>query len=162
MNRRNIFSAILAGSGAAVALAFGAARAQEKPQVAKAQGEADARPRHATKVAYHLSEIDRVNFVLGNIKNHIEGTGGPGMIEIVLVVHGPALRAFRKAGIEPQVSQRMTQFSKAGVKFDVCANTMHAMKLDVADLVPGFSVVEEGGVVRLADLQAQGYAYLRP
>jgi len=161
MNRRNIFSAIVAGSGAFLALALGGARAQEKPQDAKAQ-EADATPKHATKVAYHLSEIDRVNFVLGNIKNHIEGTGGPGMIEIVLVVHGPALRAFRKTGIEPQVSQRMAQFSKAGVKFDVCANTMHAMKLDVAELVPGFSVVEEGGVVRLADLQAQGYAYLRP
>ena len=161
MNRRNIFRGLLAGCGAAIAI-FSAARAQDKPENVMAPNEPAAKPRRATKVAYHLSEIDRVNFVLGNIKNHIEGTGGPGKIEIVLVVHGPALRAFRKAGIEPQVSQRMAQFSKAGVKFDVCGNTMNAMKLDVADLVPGFSVVEEGGVVRLADLQAQGYAYLRP
>ncbi len=43
MNRRNIFSAIVAGSGAFLALALGGARAQEKPQDVKAQGETDAR-----------------------------------------------------------------------------------------------------------------------
>ena len=30
------------------------------------------------------------------------------------------------------------------------------------DLLPGFVSAERGGVVRIADLQAQGYAYLRP
>jgi Domain of unknown function (DUF1791). len=34
------------------------------------------------------------------------------------------------------------------------------VKLD--DLTPGFVVAEKGGVVRLAELQQQGYAYLRP
>ena len=29
-------------------------------------------------------------------------------------------------------------------------------------LVPGFTRIDEGGVVRLARLQAQGWAYLRP
>jgi hypothetical protein len=28
--------------------------------------------------------------------------------------------------------------------------------------LPGFIVAEKGGVVRLAELQSQGYAYLRP
>lgn len=154
MNRRNIFRMIAASAGAGFALAAGSTRAQE--------GREPRKPVRATKVAYHLSDIDKVNFVLGNIKNHIEGTGGPGKIEIVLVVHGPALRAFRKTGVEPQVSQRVESFSKAGVKFDVCANTMRGMKLGLDDILPGFSIVEEGGVVRLADLQAQGYAYLKP
>ena len=30
------------------------------------------------------------------------------------------------------------------------------------DLLPGFTVAERGGVVRLAELQSQGYVYLRP
>ena len=150
MDRRNIFKAILAGAGATLALGRSPAQAQDKPAA------------RATKVAYHLSDIDKVNFVLGNIKNHIEGTGGPGKIEIVLVVHGPALRAFKKASAEPNVSQRMAAFSKAGVKFDVCGNTMRGLQLELTDLLPGFAVVAEVGVVRLADLQAQGYAYLRP
>ncbi len=150
MDRRSIFKAILAGAGAAFTLGRSPAQAQDKPAA------------RAMRVAYHLSDVDKVNFVLGNIKNHIEGTGGPGKIEIVLVVHGPALRAFKKASAEPNVSQRMATFSKGGVKFDVCGNTMHGMQLDLADLLPGFTVANEGGVVRLADLQAQGYAYLRP
>ncbi len=150
MNRRNIFRALLAGAGSAFAL--GRAGAQEKP----------ATKINPLKVAYHLSEIDKVNFVLGNIRNHIEGVGGPDKIEIVLVVHGPALRAFRKSAADPRVSRRLETFSKAGVKFDVCGNTMRGMKLEIDDLLPGFAVVKQGGVVRLAELQGQGYAYLRP
>jgi uncharacterized protein len=29
-------------------------------------------------------------------------------------------------------------------------------------LLPGFIVAERGGVVRIAELQSQGYLYLRP
>ena len=36
------------------------------------------------------------------------------------------------------------------------------MKMTLNDLPPGFAVAEKGGVVLLADLQAQGWAYLRP
>ena len=39
---------------------------------------------------------------------------------------------------------------------------MKAQKIELADLLPGFVRVDEGGVVRLAKLQAEGYAYLRP
>jgi len=30
------------------------------------------------------------------------------------------------------------------------------------ELLPGFTIAERGGVVRIAELQAQGYVYLRP
>jgi len=39
---------------------------------------------------------------------------------------------------------------------------MDAQKLTLGDLMPGFAVAEKGGVVKLAELQAQGFAYLRP
>ncbi len=39
---------------------------------------------------------------------------------------------------------------------------MKGMRLSLADLAPGFSVDDRGGVVRIAELQAQGYAYIRP
>ena len=44
------------------------------------------------KVAYHLSDLDKVSFVLGNIRNHFDGMGGPDKVTIALVVHGPALK----------------------------------------------------------------------
>jgi intracellular sulfur oxidation DsrE/DsrF family protein len=39
---------------------------------------------------------------------------------------------------------------------------MEAQKLTLGDLQPGFMVAEKGAVVMLAELQAQGWAYLRP
>ena len=39
-------------------------------------------------MVYHLNELDKVSFVLGNIDNHYEGAGGADKVSIVLVVHG--------------------------------------------------------------------------
>lgn len=46
------------------------------------------------KVVYHLSDAEKVNFVLGNIQNHIDRVGGPQHVTIALVIHGPALKRF--------------------------------------------------------------------
>ncbi|HEV2572463.1 MAG TPA: DsrE family protein [Beijerinckiaceae bacterium] len=152
MHRRNIFKAAAAAVGGVFAT-------KAIVTSAAAQG-AGAAKVSASKVAYHLSDADKVAFVLGNIQNHLDG--GPKGVEIVLVVHGPALKGFHAMSADPAVSQKVENFSKAGVKFDACGNTLKAQKVELADLVPGFKVVEEGGVVRLAELQSLGYAYLRP
>jgi hypothetical protein len=34
--------------------------------------------------------------------------------------------------------------------------------IELKDLLPGFVVAEQGGVVRIAELQSMGYVYLRP
>ena len=84
MHRRNI----LWGAISAFSAAFAASRADaatEKPAPAK------------LKVVYHLSDLDKVSFVLGNIQNHFDGVGGPDNVTIALVVHGQALRAFHSA-----------------------------------------------------------------
>ena len=150
-SRRNVFRRLFA-AGAAVTLAWrtgtGIARA-DTPAVPK-------------KVAYHLSDIDKVAFVLGNIENHIDGEGGPDKVRIVLVVHGPALNLFNKVKASPDIANRLARIADAGVGLNACGNTMKAQQIEVADLLPGFVRVDEGGVVRLARLQAEGYAYLRP
>jgi hypothetical protein len=114
------------------------------------------------RVAYHLADAEKVGFVLGNIENHIEGMGGPDKVHIVLVVHGPALMLFEAAKATPDVGRRLSRIAAAGVGLAACGNTMKAQKLALGDLLPGFVRVDEGGVVRLARLQAEGYAYLRP
>jgi intracellular sulfur oxidation DsrE/DsrF family protein len=43
-----------------------------------------------------------------------------------------------------------------------CGNTMRSQKITLANLPPGFVTAEKGGVVRIAELQSQGYLYLRP
>jgi len=114
------------------------------------------------KVVYHLSDFDKVPFVLGNIQNHFDGVGGPDHVTIALVVHGPALRAFQSAQATPDLAQHLGRLSKAGLALAACGNTMRAQKIGLADLLPGFIVADKGGVVRIAELQSQGYLYLRP
>jgi intracellular sulfur oxidation DsrE/DsrF family protein len=113
-------------------------------------------------VVYHLSDLDKVSFVVGNIQNHLDGVGGPDNVTIALVVHGQALRAFHASSANPDLSKHVGQFSKAGLELAACGNTMKAQKVGLADLLPGFIVADKGGVVRIAELQSQGYLYLRP
>jgi uncharacterized protein len=148
MHRRSLFRAALASVGAAFAgAALTPARAATPDK---------------TKVVYHLNESDKVLFVLGNIENHFEGVGGPDKVTIALVVHGPALRAFHAASATPDVKNRLATFATAGVEIGACGNTMKSQKVTVNELLPGFVNLERGGVVRIAELQSQGYVYIRP
>ncbi|MGD0639661.1 MAG: DsrE family protein [Roseiarcus sp.] len=146
MERRGFFRTLAAGGAGLIALA----------------GLSKAEAADKDKVVYHLSDLDKVGFVLGNIRNHIAGTGGPGKVTIALVVHGPALKAFHAISAEADIENQLTDLHRDGVALNACANTMRAQKVELSDLLPGFVVAEKGGVVRLAELQGQGYAYLRP
>jgi intracellular sulfur oxidation DsrE/DsrF family protein len=123
---------------------------------------AEAATPDASKVVYHLSDLDKVDFVMGNIRNHYNGMGGPDHVTIALVVHGPALKAFHLAAATPDVTQRTDDMRKSGLQLNACVNTMRAQEVTLKDLLPGFIVADKGGVVRLAELQSQGYVYLRP
>src|SRR5262245_35561633 len=100
MNRRRIFATLLAAVGAPAA--FGAtarAAANEGP-----------------KVVYHLSDLDKVAFVLGNIDNHFEGMGGPDKVTIALAVHGPALRAFHASAARGETMRDLVKLVKTGLR----------------------------------------------
>jgi intracellular sulfur oxidation DsrE/DsrF family protein len=152
MDRRNIFKTALtlcAGIVGAKALSSTEARAA---------GESNGVP----NVVYHLADLEKVGFVLGNIRNHVAGIGGPGKAKIALVVHGPSLKAFRADTPNIAIKEDFRDGVGAGVEAYACIHTMHSMKLELKDLQPGFAVAEKGGVVKLAELQGQGFVYLRP
>lgn len=114
------------------------------------------------KVVYHVADEEKVGFVLANIRNHIEGVGGPENIEIVLVAHGPALKGFTQIEALEGVRAGVAGLKDQGVKFQACANTLKVFGLTGEDLLPGFTIAEAGGVTRIAELQSQGYLYIRP
>jgi uncharacterized protein len=72
------------------------------------------------------------------------------------------LRAFHSASANPDISKRIGQFSKAGLELAACGNTMTSQNVTLNGLLPGFVAAERGGVVRIAELQSQGYLYIRP
>lgn len=100
--------------------------------------------------------------MLGNIRNHFVGMGGKGKVTIALVVRGPALKAFHAADASVDMTGRTDELTGLGLQLHACINTMRAQGVALKDLLPGFVVAEKGGVVRLAELQSEGYAYLRP
>jgi uncharacterized protein len=150
MHRRHMLWAALSAFGATLVASRASATAELASLSAK------------MKVVYHLSDLDKVNFVLVNIQNHFDGVGGPDNVTIALVVHGQALRAFHSVSANPDISKRVGQFSKAGLEFAACGNTMKSQNVGLQDLLPGFVAAERGGVVRIAELQSEGYLYLRP
>jgi len=149
MHRRSILWAAASAVGAVFTVSRASA-ATEAPATKK------------LKVVYHLNDLDKVSFVVGNIQNHLDGVGGPDNVTIALVVHGQALRAFHASAANPDLAKHIGQFSRAGLELAVCGNTMKSQKVGLADLLPGFIAADQGGVVRIAELQSQGYLYLRP
>lgn len=145
MERRTFFRALtLAG-------AFGVSAR------AKAAGNEEAR---ATRAVYHIADADKPLAVLGNLKHH--RAGGPPGLRLAAVVHGDALAVFRAATTSARLKQAFAAAVGEGVTFYACANTLKANDWTLDDLLPGFQLAEQGGVTKLADLQAQGWAYLRP
>jgi uncharacterized protein len=149
MDRRNILTAVIRLACAT-------------PPITALAAERAAAEAAFSKVAYHVSDLDKVDFALGNIHNHYAGMDGPEHVFIALVVHGPALQAFHLARATPEVTNRVNEFRNLGLQLNACINTMRAQNVTLKDLLPGFIVADKGGVVRLAELQSQGFVYLRP
>lgn len=114
------------------------------------------------QVVYHVADAEKVNFALNNMRNHIKGVGGPENVELVLVVHGPGLKRFHDIEATDKLRKMVSSLQDEGVRFNACGNTMRAQAVQIDELVPGFIRVDQGGVVRIAELQSQGYLYIRP
>src|SRR6187431_2787085 len=99
MHRRSILWGAISAFGAAL-FASRASAATEPAASAK------------LKVVYHLNDLDKVSFVLGNIQNHLDGVGGPDHVTLALVIHGQALRSFHTASANPDIIRRVGQFAK--------------------------------------------------
>ena len=143
MQRRTLFQTLLAATLAGLAAPSAAAE--------------EAR---ATRVVYHISSANKVAFALGNMRNH--RAGGPAGLKLAAVVHGPAVGLLRADTNDEKLKRAFAAALKDGDAFFACANTLKALSWTLDDLLPGFSLAEKGGVVKLADLQAQGWIYLRP
>jgi intracellular sulfur oxidation DsrE/DsrF family protein len=106
-----------------------------------------------------------MNLTLNNARNVAEHYSGVGEeVEIEIVAYGPGLHMLRDD--TSPVKQRLHQFadSMPNVAFAACGNTQHAMEKAEGKeikLLPNAKVVE-AGVVRIMELQEQGWSYVRP
>jgi intracellular sulfur oxidation DsrE/DsrF family protein len=118
-------------------------------------------------VAIHVDENDPavMNMALNNaqnVANYYSAKGDEVVIE--LVAYGPGLNMFipGKSPVEQRVSAMALEIDN--LSFSACGNTHRKMseKAGAEIALMSEAVITPSGVVRLIELQEQGYAYVRP
>jgi intracellular sulfur oxidation DsrE/DsrF family protein len=114
------------------------------------------------RVAYHINDAaGSALATLRNIKNHLDTDAGA---QIILVSHANGvdflmLDAKDRNGNPYEIA--VQELVQRGVKFEVCEITLKNRGLKREQFIPE-ATFTPSGVVRLAKLQLQGYAYLKP
>ncbi len=117
------------------------------------------------KVLYHVDgkDPDVAKYAMALINKHIEAEGGPDKIDIVLVVHGPALKLFEKETVDPVLRDKLKVIIDKGAQAEMCQVSMKLFGTPLEKLVAGFIPTGHPvAVKRIADLQKEGYLYIKP
>jgi hypothetical protein len=141
---------------------------------ALAAGVLAAAPAHAADgkahhVAFHVDQNDPavMNLVLNNVSNLMEYYHDKGeRVQIEVVAYGPGLHMFREdtSPVKDRLKHLSSGTFPSTVKFSACGNTQKGMEKregHAIPIVPEAAVVP-AGVVRLTELQEQGWTYIRP
>ncbi|MGM9482307.1 DsrE family protein [Roseateles sp. NT4] len=113
-------------------------------------------------VVYHFDDAPAQAMKgLRNIRNHLDGDP---TAQITVVALGPGvdvlMPGYKDANASDYAAQ-VTALKARGVKFEVCENTMKGRNLKKEQFLPEVDYTP-AGVVRLAKLQGQGFAYIKP
>jgi intracellular sulfur oxidation DsrE/DsrF family protein len=83
--------------------------------------------------------------------------------KVIVVTHGPELRAFAIENYEKYqgIIQKMAELAQAGVEFKMCNNAMLAAGFKAEDM-HGFITVVSAGFPELVYWQSKGYQYINP
>ena len=117
------------------------------------------------KVLYHVDgkDLATATYAMALINKHIEAEGGPENIDVKLVVHGPALELFKADSVDPKLKAKLKAALDKGIDAEMCQVSMKLFGTPLEKLVAGFQPTEHPvAVKRIADLQQQGYIYIKP
>jgi intracellular sulfur oxidation DsrE/DsrF family protein len=136
-----------------------------------ALGGAHAQSAKPHRIAIQVDQNDPavMNLALNNAENVMEYYRGKGEdVEIEIVAYGPGLNMLR-ADTSP-VKARIAQIASADasfpakIAFSACNNTLQAMEKregHAITIVPQAKIVP-AGIVRLTQLEEEGWSYIRP
>jgi len=132
---------------------------------------ADFAPYGTAKVDMHsmpiVNTVFDVNYEnpqqLNTLYNFVKNTKKETKGKVVVVTHGPELRAFAKENYEKYqgIVDKMAELSKEGVEFKMCNNAMKAAGFSAEDM-HGFVTIVPAGFPELAYYMDKGYQYINP
>lgn len=113
------------------------------------------------KVVFHLSLglEERLDMALSNIKNLFKAVPSQ-KCKVRVVANGDAVKLFHKDKVGLRAKD-IEDLQKLGVVFSTCWNAMAKQKIEKTDLFQACEVVP-AGIIELIDLQANGFAYIKP
>jgi intracellular sulfur oxidation DsrE/DsrF family protein len=121
------------------------------------------------RIVFQVDQNDLavMNLTLNNVSNIIEYYHSKGeQAQIEIVAYGPGLTMFRddKSPVKARLKTIQSGSFPSEVAYAACGNTMTNMEKaegHAIPIVPEAKVVT-AGVVRLTELQEQGWSYIRP
>lgn len=126
-----------------------------------------AEAKHEHHIVFQVSEGDpaRMNLTLNNVVNVAQEYGAKGdMFEIEVVTYGPGLTMLRDDKSPVKDRLKSIKASIPGVTFSACGNTIKAVTKKegkAPPIVPQARIVP-AGVVRITELEEQGWTYIKP
>ena len=126
------------------------------------QAAAEDKPFAEERIVLQISDSDpfKQTLVL-NVANNLIKHYGQDKVDVEIVAFGPGLRLMFKDNVN---SGRIQGLTSSGVKFAACGNTITGMtkKLGHAPEMNSNAVTVTAGVVRIIELQNQGFKLIKP
>ncbi len=114
---------------------------------------------HRLVIQVSSSDVEAHGGALRNAVN-LQNALGPENVDIEVVAYGPGVGMMLAEG---EHADRVAELVARGIAFSACGNTLGEMRGrgEQAALVDGVREVT-AGVLRIIELQEQGYTYIRP
>src|SRR3954470_7739235 len=134
--------------------------------IATAGFAADQKP-HRVAIQVDQNDPQVMNLALNNASNVLKYYRGKNEdVEVDIVTYGPGLHMLRAdtSPVQDRIKQLKALAFPGKIQFSACNNTKQGMEKaegKAISIVPDASIVPSG-VVRLMELQEQGWSYIRP
>ena len=122
---------------------------------------------HKISIQVDQNDPEVMNLVLNNATNILEYYQGKGEdVQIEVVAYGPGLHMLRAdtSPVKDRIKRLVDGSFPSRIKFSACDNTKRGMEKregHAVEIIPQASIVP-AGVVRLMELQEEGWSYIRP
>ena len=123
---------------------------------------ADMGAKHKVVIQVSTADAKTQTIALNNAVNVMKHFA-PGEATVEIVAYGPGLSILTN-GKKNKNAKRVASLAMSDITFSACGNTMKKIakkKGKTPKLVAGVKVVP-AGVIRIMELQSNGYAYVRP
>jgi hypothetical protein len=127
---------------------------------------ANAKP-HRVTIQVDQNDPDVMNMALNNAKNVLDHYRAKNEdAEVEIVAYGPGLHMLREdtSPVKDRIKQMSQVSFPSKIAFSACNNTKQGMEKREGHAIPiiAQATIVPAGVVRLMELQEQGWSYLRP